>query len=147
YNAAFQHDITLTAVNNLMKFIVRLHAEITIKSKGVRKRYGKVLVNNLKSILRRNEGNAKVLWCWDRIEVVVPEVGSDNQAEYTPKRADYLSELLPRVPGISWVSRSDELPLPAGEPADVEPSMAQVLKPWQPSIGGRKFAVRVKRHD
>ncbi len=145
YNAAFKYDVTLTAVKNLMKFIVRLHAEITIKSKGVRKRYGKVLVNNLKSILRRNEVNAKVIWCWDRIEVIVPEQSNEAHSEFAPKSAEFVSELLQRVPGISWFSRSYELPLPEGEPTDFEPIMAQVLNLWQPSIGGRKFAVRVKR--
>src|SRR5690554_3009145 len=106
-----------------MKFIVRLHAEITIKSKGVRKRYGKVLVNNLKSILRRNEVNAKVIWCWDRIEVMV--------ADDTHQDADQISELLQRIPGISWFSRSYELPLPEGDPTDFEPIMARVLSCWQ----------------
>src|SRR5690554_6751322 len=120
-----------------MKFIVRLHAEITIKSKGVRKRYGKVLVNNLKSILQRNDVRAKVIWCWDRIEVVV----SNEEAQ----SAEQISELLQRVPGISWFSRSYEMPLPEGEPTDFEPIMAQVLSCWQHSIPGRSFAVRVKR--
>jgi len=120
-----------------MKFIVRLHAEITIKSKGVRKRYGKVLVNNLKSILRRNEVNAKVIWCWDRIEVMV--------ADDTHQDADQISELLQRIPGISWFSRSYELPLPEGDPTDFEPIMARVLSCWQSRVAGRSFAVRVKR--
>lgn len=124
-----------------MKFIVRLHAEITIKSKGVRKRYGKVLVNNLKSILRRNEVDAKVIWCWDRIEVVVAH---DQQ-----QGAEQISELLQRIPGISWFSRSHELPLPygnaSGDPTDFEPIMAEVLQCWQSSLPNKSFAVRVKR--
>ncbi|GAB3297984.1 tRNA uracil 4-sulfurtransferase ThiI [Pseudidiomarina andamanensis] len=120
-----------------MKFIVRLHAEITIKSKGVRKRYGKVLVNNLKSILRRNDVNAKVIWCWDRIEVVV--------ADDAHQDANQVSEILQKIPGISWFSRSHELPLPEGDPTDFTPIMDEVLACWQDIIPGKSFAVRVKR--
>src|SRR5690554_6033299 len=120
-----------------MKFIVRLHAEITIKSKGVRKRYGKVLVNNLKSILRRREVEAKVVWCWDRIEITVTESHADD--------AELVAEILQKVPGIAWFSRSYELPLPAGEPTDFEPIMAEVLSCWRTHLIGRSFAVRVKR--
>ena len=35
-----------------MKFIVRLHAEITIKSKSVRQRHLKVLTGNIRTLLK-----------------------------------------------------------------------------------------------
>ncbi|WP_258808390.1 tRNA uracil 4-sulfurtransferase ThiI [Pseudidiomarina sp. CB1] len=124
-----------------MKFVIRLHAEITIKSKGVRKRYGKVLVNNLKKILQRVELPAatpvKVLWCWDRIEV--------NVDSNDPLVAEQISEELQRIPGIAWFSRSHELPLNDREQADFKPILAQVLATWSERLTQRSFAVRVKR--
>lgn len=124
-----------------MKFVIRLHAEITIKSKGVRKRYGKVLVNNLKKILQRVELPAstpvKVLWCWDRIEV--------NVDSNDPLVAEQMSEELQRIPGIAWFSRSHEQPLNDLENADFTPILQQVLATWGQRLAQRSFAVRVKR--
>lgn len=124
-----------------MKFVIRLHAEITIKSKGVRKRYGKVLVNNLKKILQRVELPAqtpvKVLWCWDRIEV--------NVDSNDPFVAQQMSDELQRIPGIAWFSRSHELPLNDLEQADFDPILEQVLATWGQRLAQQSFAVRVKR--
>ncbi|WP_417691023.1 tRNA uracil 4-sulfurtransferase ThiI [Pseudidiomarina sp.] len=124
-----------------MKFVIRLHAEITIKSKGVRKRYGKVLVNNLKKILKRVElppaAQVKVVWCWDRIEV--------NVDSNDPMVAKQISEELQRIPGIAWFSQSYELSLNDNESADFTPILQQVLATWAPRLAGRSFAVRVKR--
>jgi len=120
-----------------MKFIIRLHAEITIKSNGVRKRYGKLLVNNLKSILQRRELKGKVTWCWDRIELEVSPVSQS--------RVDEIIELLQRVPGIAWFSQSYEMPLPEGDPTDFGPITELVLACWQPVVTGKSFVVRVKR--
>ncbi|SDB36780.1 [ThiS-adenylate] sulfurtransferase [Pseudidiomarina indica] len=120
-----------------MKFTVRLHAEITIKSNGVRKRYGKLLVNNLKSIFQRQGIKAKAIWCWDRIEVVV--------APDAELQKEQIIELLQRVPGISWFSESHEMPLPEGNPTDFVPIAELVVACWQPVVTGQSFAVRVKR--
>ncbi|RUO58762.1 tRNA uracil 4-sulfurtransferase ThiI [Pseudidiomarina insulisalsae] len=124
-----------------MKFVIRLHAEITIKSKGVRKRYGKVLVNNLKNILKRvdlpESTPLKVLWCWDRIEV---KVDSQN-----PQVATQIQEELQRIPGIAWFSQSHELTLDDCQNADFAPILEQVLATWSERLAGRNFAVRVKR--
>lgn len=124
-----------------MKFVIRLHAEITIKSKGVRKRYGKVLVSNLKNILKRVEvedaAPIKVLWLWDRIEV--------NVASQSPRVAEQISDELQRVPGIAWFSRSHELQLNSTSEADFTPILQQVLTTWSARLRDCSFAVRVKR--
>lgn len=124
-----------------MKFVIRLHAEITIKSKGVRKRYGKVLVNNLKKILKRVElpveTPVKVIWCWDRIEV--------NVDSNDPLVAKQISEELERIPGIAWFSQSHELTLPDTEQADFTPILNQVIATWGKRLENKSFAVRVKR--
>lgn len=122
----------------LMKFIIRLHAEITIKSDSVRKRFGKVLVNNLKSILSRQQLPVTVSWHWDRIDL--------TSAENTPELAAKISDELQRIPGIAWFSRSHELPLTEQDgAADFTPVLEQVLACWQQRLAGRSFAVRVKR--
>lgn len=125
-----------------MKFIIRLHAEITIKSKGVRKRYGKVLVNNLKSILRQQQLPVTVKWCWDRIEIIATEAASVEQHASIEQ---HLVRVLQDVPGIAWFSQSFEQPLESLEAiADL------TVATWGQSIANRSFAVRVNRkgeHD
>lgn len=125
-----------------MKFIIRLHAEITIKSKGVRKRYGKVLVNNLKSILRQQQLPVTVKWCWDRIEIVASENVLQAQQSAVETR---LIELLRDVPGIAWFSQSYEQPL-----TTLAAIAELTVSTWSSTIVGRSFAVRVNRkgeHD
>ena len=52
-----------------MKFIVKLQAEITIKSRPVRKRFTKILESNIKNVLRRVDEQVTVRMNWDSIEV------------------------------------------------------------------------------
>ena len=124
-----------------MKFVIRLHAEITIKSKGVRKRYGKVLVNNLKKVLQRvdvgDASSLKVQWCWDRIEVSTDATDAEV--------AEQISTELQRIPGIAWFSRSHELLLNDCQQADFDPILNRVLELWSQRLAGQSFAVRVKR--
>jgi len=122
-----------------MKFIIRLHAEITIKSKSVRKRHGKVLVNNLKLILRDLAEPANVRWLWDRIEVTYPD-GSGS-----PELHAQVADEIRRIPGIAWFSESIEQPL-----TDFESIAAATLQEWQHQLEHKSFAVRVNRkgtHD
>ncbi|TMP75050.1 tRNA 4-thiouridine(8) synthase ThiI, partial [Pseudoalteromonas phenolica] len=53
----------------MLKFIVKLHPEIAIKSKSVRKRFTKVLEKNIKMLLVRVDENVKVKNNWDNISV------------------------------------------------------------------------------
>ncbi|HET8816570.1 MAG TPA: tRNA uracil 4-sulfurtransferase ThiI [Pseudidiomarina sp.] len=122
-----------------MKFIIRLHAEITIKSKGVRKRYGKVLVNNLKSILRQQQLPVTVKWCWDRIELVIAKDALQGQEQESVMEARVL-ELLRDVPGIAWFSQSYEQPL-----SDLAAIAELTVATWGADITDRSFAVRVNR--
>ncbi|MEX1221076.1 MAG: tRNA uracil 4-sulfurtransferase ThiI [Idiomarina sp.] len=117
-----------------MKFIIRLHAEITIKSKSVRKRHGKVLVNNLKLLLRDLPETPKVRWLWDRIEITFA-AGLRSQALH-----DQVVDELQRIPGIAWFSESIEQPL-----TNFDAILAAVLEEWQHQLANLSFAVRVKR--
>ena len=53
----------------LMKFIVKLQAEITIKSRPVRKRFTKILESSVKNVLRRVDDQVTTRMNWDNIEV------------------------------------------------------------------------------
>ena len=86
-----------------MKFVVRLHAEITIKSASVRKRHGKVLTNNLRKILAPIHPSIYVKWLWDRIEVAADTDSNDARAA--------IRETLRHTPGISWFAEVIEQPL------------------------------------
>ncbi|MAA61337.1 tRNA uracil 4-sulfurtransferase ThiI [Idiomarina loihiensis] len=115
-----------------MKFVVRLHAEITIKSRSVRKRYGKVLTNNLRKILAPVDDSVYVKWLWDRIEVSAD--GDDSQVR------SEIKEILQNTPGISWFAEVIERPL-----TDFDAIAELVGEHWLKRLPGKSFAMRVKR--
>lgn len=119
-----------------MKFVVRLHAEITIKSRSVRQRHGKVLTNNLRKVLARDDATIYVKWLWDRIEVTA----TADTEEQQPVVRESIVERLSCTPGISWFAEVIERPL---DSFDV---LAEwVGEHWAERIEGQSFAVRVKR--
>lgn len=119
-----------------MKFVARLHAEITIKSRSVRKRHGKVLTNNLRKVLARDDADVLVKWLWDRIEVTA--------TPYEPQQAaavnDGVCEGLRCTPGISWFAEVQERQL-----GDFDDIAEWVGEHWSKCLEGQSFAVRVKR--
>ena len=52
-----------------MQFIVRLFPEITIKSKPVRKRFTRILCDNMRKLLRVTDTYIRIIKAWDRIDV------------------------------------------------------------------------------
>jgi thiamine biosynthesis protein ThiI len=119
-----------------MKFVARLHAEITIKSRSVRKRHGKVLTNNLRKVLARDDADIYVKWLWDRIEVsVAPTSATDSNAV---RKA--IAEGLSCTPGISWFAEVQERAL-----GDFDDVANWVGEYWAENLQGKSFAVRVKR--
>ena len=119
-----------------MKFVARLHAEITIKSRSVRKRHGKVLTNNLRKVLARDDADVYVKWLWDRIEVsVTPESATDANAI-----GKAIAEGLSCTPGISWFAEVQERTL-----GDFDDVANWVGEHWAKSLQDKSFAVRVKR--
>lgn len=124
-----------------MKFVARLHAEITIKSRTVRKRHGKVLTNNLRKVLARDDADVYVKWLWDRIEVTAT---AHAGASSTDVRRT-ISEGLACTPGISWFAEVQEREL-----SDFDSIATWVGAHWIEQLHGKSFAVRVKRkghHD
>lgn len=120
-----------------MKFIIKLHPEITIKSDSVRKRFSKLLTANIRHILRCHELKAVVENRWDRLEVVLrPQQSEDIQAAIT---------LLQKIPGIEQIHQVKE-----SEFTDLDDIYQQVKAVWENKLQHKTFAVRVKRkgkHD
>ncbi|RUO24417.1 tRNA 4-thiouridine(8) synthase ThiI [Aliidiomarina minuta] len=121
-----------------MKFIVRLQAEITVKSKSVRRRHGKLLTANLRNQLKAIDSQNKVKWMWDRVEVQLAETPSAKDAKAA-------IECLQSTPGVAHFERVIEHPL-----TDFETLLNLVLAYKGDELTGQSFAVRVRRkghHD
>lgn len=120
-----------------MKFIIKLHPEITIKSDSVRKRFSKLLTSNIRFILRQQGLKALVENRWDRLEVELrPQADED-----IPNAISALK----KIPGIEQIHQVRE-----SEFVDMEDIYQQVKAVWCNKLAGKTFAVRVKRkgkHD
>ena len=116
-----------------MKYIVRLQAEITVKSKSVRTRHGKLLTANLRNQLKAIDSRNKVRWLWDRIEVELAEDLSELACQQVIER-------LQSTPGVLSFERVQSHPL-----TDFETLLAWVLTAKADQLRGKSFAVRVKR--
>ena len=116
-----------------MKYIVRLQAEITVKSKSVRSRHGKLLTANLRNQLKAIDSRNKVRWLWDRIEVELAEDLSDVASQQVVER-------LQSTPGVLSFERVQSHPL-----TDFETLLAWVLTYKSEQLRGKSFAVKVKR--
>mgnify|MGYP000695554104 CR=1 FL=1 len=119
----------------MIKFIVKLHPEIAIKSKSVRKRFTKVLENNIKIMMRRIDEHVKVRNNWDNltVESQVPGVGAS------------MADALGRIPGIVQFNEVTEV-----EFTTLDDIYQQAQRLLAHQIVGKSFCVRCKRqgqHD
>lgn len=115
-----------------MKFIIKLHPEITIKSKSVRKRFTQLLELNIRSVFKQNELSVEVRNLWDKLILLVNPKAQDH--------VDEIIELLGNIPGIDqvlWVEES--------EYDDLEDIYQQIKAVWHDKLAGKTFCVRVKR--
>ncbi|WP_087024325.1 tRNA uracil 4-sulfurtransferase ThiI [Thaumasiovibrio subtropicus] len=118
-----------------MKFIVKPHPEIFVKSDSVRKRFTKILECNIRIILKRKTDAVAVYNRRDHIEVV-------------PKQAslrETVLEVLTNTPGIHHV-----LEVQQTEFTDLHDIYEQTLALVAPQLEGKTFCVRAKRrgkHD
>lgn len=120
-----------------MKFLVKYHPEIMIKSRPVRKRCCRLLKDNLKRVLEFHQMPATVIQEWDRI-VLLPK--TDDAAVIAQ-----IGELLQCVPGINQYQLVEMRPF-----VDFDDIWAQLKPLWQHKVAGKTFAVRAKRrgkHD
>ena len=113
-----------------MKFIVKPHPEVFVKSDSVRKRFIRILETNLRSIIKRETKGVEVINRRDYIEVS----GLDGT---------YRNEVLTAVthtPGIHHV-----LEVKQSAFADMHDIFEQCLEMNREIIEGKTFCVRVKR--
>ncbi|OCH17277.1 tRNA 4-thiouridine(8) synthase ThiI [Aliivibrio sp. 1S165] len=113
-----------------MKFIVKPHPEVFVKSDSVRKRFIRILETNLRSIIKRDTKGVEVINRRDYIEVS----GLDGT---------YRNEVLTAVthtPGIHHV-----LEVKQTEFTDMHNIYEQCLEMNREIIEGKTFCVRVKR--
>ncbi|MDG3088888.1 tRNA 4-thiouridine(8) synthase ThiI [Vibrio hannami] len=118
-----------------MKFIVKPHPEIFVKSESVRKRFTRILECNIRNIIQRQTESVAVFNRRDHIEVTA------NSAEYYNE----VLAVLTQTPGIHHV-----LEVKQSEFKDMHDIYEQVLELSRSKIENKTFVVRVKRrgkHD
>lgn len=120
----------------VMRFIVKLFPEITIKGGPVRKRLIKQLRDNLRRQLRAVHPGIDVQRDWEKIEIDAPDL---------PGLRAGVMEVLSRTSGVHGYAPVEVLPL--GTFDDIAD---RALALWCVPLCGKTFAVRVKRsgeHD
>lgn len=120
-----------------MKFILKMHSEITIKSNSVRRRFNKLLASNVRVILKNQGFQVRVHNFWDRLDVYI-----NYEAEPDIEQA---IASMQRIPGINSILQVQESKF-----TDLDDIYHQVKQVWQHKLAGKTFAVRVKRkgkHD
>lgn len=115
-----------------MEFLVKLHPEISIKSKSVRKRQTMLLEQNLKTILLRLDPEITVKNNYDHLQV---RVESDN-----PKLRQQMIEHLECIPGIVQF-----MEMQSGTYDSLHDIFEQVKAVFASRLEGKSFCVRVKR--
>ncbi len=119
----------------VMKFIVKPHPEIFIKSDSVRKRFTRILECNIRNIIQHHTESVAVFNRRDHIEVTA------NSDEYYPQ----VLTILTHTPGIHHI-----LEVQQSEFTDMHDIFEQVLALSGKKIENKTFVVRVKRrgkHD
>ncbi len=118
-----------------MKFIVKPHPEIFVKSESVRKRFTRILECNIRIIIQRRTESVAVFNRRDHIEVT-----SESDKFYNE-----VLEILTHTPGIHHV-----LEVQQSEFTDMHDIFEQVLVLNREKIENKTFVVRAKRrgkHD
>ncbi|MFT2110932.1 tRNA uracil 4-sulfurtransferase ThiI [Marinomonas sp. 2405UD68-3] len=113
-----------------MKFVVKFFAEITVKSRPVRKALIKQLRHNVRLVLRKLDGDVVVSGNWDFIEVM-----SDQD-----HLRDEFIEHLSRIAGIAHFHFVREF-----EFTDLDGVALEAKKSYSDALKGAVFAVRVRR--
>mgnify|MGYP003385088912 FL=1 len=116
----------------LMKFIVKLQAEITIKSRPVRKRFTKILESSVKNVLRRVDDQVTTRMNWDNIEV--------NTANNSPENRLKLIDTLKSIPGIPMFLEVQQTDF-----TDLHDIYEKTAAVHAQNIENKTFCVRVKR--
>ncbi|OKY24898.1 tRNA uracil 4-sulfurtransferase ThiI [Thalassotalea sp. PP2-459] len=120
-----------------MRFIIKLQAEIAIKSRPVRKRFTKILESNIKNVLRRVDEQVTSKINWDSIEV--------NSKNNSVENREKLVNALTCIPGVAMIIEVQQR-----EFTDLHDIFEKTLEVHGKHIENKTFCVRVKRtgeHD
>ncbi|HEY9042496.1 MAG TPA: tRNA uracil 4-sulfurtransferase ThiI [Rheinheimera sp.] len=121
----------------MIEFIIKLHPEIAIKSKSVRKRQTLLLERNIKTILLRTDSNIEVNNNYDHLTIRCP---SDDVAIH-----QQLIDRLSCIPGIVHFSEMQSSTF-----SSLHDIYEQVAAVYAEQIQNKTFCVRVRRagkHD
>lgn len=121
----------------MIEFIVKLHPEISIKSKSVRKRQTMLLEQNIKTILLRIDPAVEVHNLFDHLTV--------RLAKDDATLGDQMVEHLQCIPGIVQFAQMESATF-----TDLHDIFEQVLALYRPQLEHKSFCVRVRRqgnHD
>ncbi|KGE77306.1 tRNA uracil 4-sulfurtransferase ThiI [Halomonas salina] len=121
-----------------MLYLLKLHPEITIKSRSVRQQMTRCLTANIRNTLRRLDDRVRVKDQWDAIRVRLPE-GLDDDTTAA------IEDSLTRIPGIQQVLATEEVRFES-----LEQAAEHIVPLWSPVIAGHSFRVQAKRrgeHD
>lgn len=126
-----------TSPTKKIVFSIRLFPEITIKSAPIRKRWTKLLAQNLRTLSRQIDERASVAQDWDRLELRVPADSEETRLA--------IIDLLARVPGIANYSQVESYAFES-----MDDILEKTLALWAERLVNKTFCVRVKRagsHD
>ena len=114
----------------IMKFIIKLFPEITIKSQTVRLRFIKILTSNIRNVLKPLGEEISVVRNWDNIEVRVKG----------ETKHDEICDMLGRIPGIHHILEVEEKPF-----TSLHHIYEMTHESYGASLENKTFCVRVKR--
>ena len=115
-----------------MQIQVRYYAEITIKSRPVRKRLCRRLAANLRRQLRGIDPHAQVSQGWDRILI--------DATDGSTERLNAVFDCLARTSGIAYFSEIETVCVNT-----LEDIVAHAVSRWAGRLRGCSFAVRCRR--
>ncbi|SFD03025.1 tRNA uracil 4-sulfurtransferase ThiI [Pseudoalteromonas denitrificans] len=121
----------------MIKFIIKLHPEIAIKSRSVRKRFTKLLENNIRILGQRFDEDVKVHNNWDNLVLVSEKDDEESRLA--------LIDILKNIPGIMQFIEVAETPFES-----IDDIYQAALALNRDVIAGKSFCVRCKRvgkHD
>ncbi|MBV7300551.1 tRNA uracil 4-sulfurtransferase ThiI [Enterovibrio paralichthyis] len=113
-----------------MKFIVKIHPEVMVKSESVRKRFTKILETNIRNILKRKSDSMSVFNRRDHIEVSLKDAAE----------RDIALSVLTNTPGIHHVLEVEQTPF-----TDLHNIYEIVSATVAHQLEGKSFCVRAKR--
>ncbi|MBU3824730.1 MAG: tRNA 4-thiouridine(8) synthase ThiI [Candidatus Oceanisphaera merdipullorum] len=113
-----------------MKFIIKLHPEITIKSRSVRQRMCKLLQGNIRNVVKHLDEDVKIRSEWDKLIVRSPR-DEHRQA---------MIDILACVPGIQSFLEVQEHKV-----STLDEILTHTEQVFGPQLAGKTFCVRAKR--